>query len=703
MTGTTHYRIGRRLVWVTALCAGLLLLTLPLAQAQEDNINRQVAVGSAINATLDADNYAQVFTLAASSGDTITIDVSTEDEALAPVVMVTDQRGNLVVQDSDQETATTATLADVSIPATGTYYIIVMRGSGAEGDASGTFTLRLSGVQQVGGQSVALEDGGIAVELGWNAAVDLNLEVRDPVGGTVHAFNQGSPSGGTLDADTNVNCDTATADNPAETVAWPTGQVPAGSYEIIVHYMNGCDVGGPQEFNIATSVSGETAQTLSGTLNPSQKYLARLIVDADGAWRLENGGVNAGLDVTLFNSDIANAQPVAVGTTITGQITNADPAQAYTFDATSGTTVNIAAVAQNGSLDTFLALLGPDNTTLVTNDDLEDSTNSTIQQNLTVDGTYTVLVTRYGLTIGGTEGEYTLTVGTGGTTGEVTPGTTPVPADGTEDTSAALPEGFIEVSLTWLTNADLQLLVRDPAGDSVFDDEPQGARSGGILDQDGNRNCTDTTTTPVSYIYWPPARMVQGVYEVEVWFQSSCNDNTPVNFALTVNVQNQTVINTTNPISQDARYMITFTVASDGTATAGPGDFFNMETAASLNYQDDLETATPITYDSTVSGSITGQQEFVVYSFEGENGDAVTISMTGTGGTLDPALYLIEPSGTQIDFNDDIVASGESRNPNSSIQNKTLAFTGTYYIIATHYGLNVGGTEGTFNLSLVQE
>jgi hypothetical protein len=33
----------------------------------------------------------------------------------------------------------------------------------------------------------------------------------------------------------------------------------------------------------------------------------------------------------------------------------------------------------------------------------------------------------------------------------------------------------------------------------------------------------------------------------------------------------------------------------------------------------------------------------------------------------------------------------------------TLPSTGTYYIVATHYGLNVGGTQGTYNLTIVQD
>jgi len=53
-----------------------------------------------------------------------------------------------------------------------------------------------------------------------------------------------------------------------------------------------------------------------------------------------------------------------------------------------------------------------------------------------------------------------------------------------------------------------------------------------------------------------------------------------------------------------------------------------------------------------------------------------------------------------VTYNDD-ATPGENRN--SVISEATLASSGTYYIIATHYGLNFGGTQGTYTLTLVQD
>src|SRR5690606_16919848 len=130
--------------------------------------------------------------------------------------------------------------------------------------------------------------------------------------------------------------------------------------------------------------------------------------------------------------------------------------------------------------------------------------------------------------IGGTEGGYTLTLSTQAVS---------LPAE-----FVNLPRGSLEFRLIWNTAADMQLLVRDPSGESVFDDTPS-IRSGGTLAAQGNIGCRVSEGTPFSYIYWPtntPPR--PGVYEVDVWFQSDCGDASPVTFNLYVTYNGKEVI-----------------------------------------------------------------------------------------------------------------------------------------------------------------
>src|SRR5690606_30963756 len=104
-----------------------------------------------------------------------------------------------------------------------------------------------------------------------------------------------------------------------------------------------------------------------------------------------------------------------------------------------------------------------------------------------------------------------------------------------------LVRGDIEIALLWNTGADLQLLVRDPVGASVYDDVT-AINSGGQLALGGNANCVRAIGNPVSYIYWPTNTLRFGpneVYEIEVWYQNTCNDPTLVAPVLNVTVQGQ--------------------------------------------------------------------------------------------------------------------------------------------------------------------
>src|SRR5690606_18376752 len=114
------------------------------------------------------------------------------------------------------------------------------------------------------------------------------------------------------------------------------------------------------------------------------------------------------------------------------------------------------------SLDTLLPLLDSAGNVIGSNDDqAEGQTDSTTSNfRLFADETYTIVATRYGKDVGGTEGNYTLLLT--GPSGDLPE----------EVLNLGLPRGVVEIALSWNTNADLQLLVRDPRGDSVFDDTP---------------------------------------------------------------------------------------------------------------------------------------------------------------------------------------------------------------------------------------
>ena len=260
-----------------------------------------------------------------------------------------------------------------------------------------------------------------------------------------------------------------------------------------------------------------------------------------------------------------------------------------------------------------------------------------------------------------------------------------------------LAAGEIQVVLTWLTGADIQLLVRDPIGDSVFDDQPSVA-SGGTLALNGNVNCVRAAGNPASYIVWPQGFLRPGNYEVDVWYQSNCGDGTIVDATLSVIVRGQIVTVEQIRPSLDQHYVVAFTVNADGTASARLGGFATDE-ATTLQFQ--TETPVAITPNVVVVGQISDVNVFDTYSFTGTAGQRVIISNTSTAPTLDTKLFLIGPNGLQVAENDDGGVEGTTvRRSDAIIANFVLPETGSYTIVATRYATIDGGTTGGYNLTL---
>ncbi len=693
--------IGIALLAVLVAGMGVLL-------AQEGS--RQLISGVPRTASLDSETFAQTFWFQGLAGQAVTLFASTSDDELALALLLTDAEGDLLAQDSDPETPGSAAIANFALEQEGRYYVTVMRLSGAQGEGEGTFSLTFvladeeettavatptavateagAGEVPIAAQpSLVALDAGIQVSVSWNSTADLDLEVRDPFGNSIYWDNP-TAENAIYDRNVNANCQDTTADNPTEFINWSPGASPVGSYEVIVYYVQGCDNNAPVNLAINVVVDGEALDEITGTLLPGQEFLSSFRVSANGQAMPGPGGVNPGLALADTTRFLTGQIPIEPGSSVSGFIDGDNVYETYSFTGSAGSIITLRMDAISGNLDTLLYLLDPNGTVVASNDDALDTvevTDSEIaNQTLVSDGLYTVVATRYGQQYGGTEGEYTLTF-TGGEF-EVPPALA----------GLDLPGGSIEVSLLWNTNADLQLLVRDPAGASVYDDIPQ-INSGGVLAEDGNVNCVDTTTSPVSYIYWPPDRLPPGTYEVAVWYQNTCNDTTPVTFSLTVRVNGQVIISTTAQPSPGQTYLTNFTVDVNGFGSAGRGGF--IDGVSMLDLGQALAGAIPIGYGDTVSGTINQANKFVLYTFEGEAGDQVRIGMQATAGTLDTTLFLLSPDGAQLAMNDDAVVNETT---DSLIDTFTLPADGTYTIVATHYGLLYGGTSGTYNLSLTR-
>jgi hypothetical protein len=689
----------KRLLLVLVLLVGVV----SLVQAQENVL----VPGATVTGTLDATNRALVYTFSGTEGQTVNF-VLTGETGLQLALLVTDSAGQTLLQFADDQPSGPDTTDELSLPATGIYYVTIFVLPESE-VTEGTFQLAfvtegsapiegaVDGTTPVPANTDAvfvqptqiITTDGLDVTLTWDTVADMNLQVRDPNGETLYWDSTTTSNGGSFGFDVNGLCEVVTADEPTETASWPAGGLPTGSYEILVFYRQSCDdSSSPVSFRIGVNFNGQELTPITGSLTPpfanqESVFITSFDVATDGTVSSGAAGVYSPDTLPPGINDLRNsAVPIQLETPVNGSIVNEQPFQSYSFAGQEGEFVTATMTRTAGNLDTQLILLDPNGARIDFNDDVAFGiTDSAIRDRLLpLTGTYTLIATRYGKEIGGTEGNYILSIVTGSSAA--------VPQAVLD---LALPQGSIEISLVWNTPADLQLLVSDPSRASVYDDIPTIA-SGGALVASGNVGCRiPTSATPVSYTYWPDGLARAGTYEIEVWYQNDCQQNAPVQFTLTVEVNGRVVFNASaNPLPND-RYVTHFTLGTDGTVEAGPGGIVGgVEQVA---YQD--VSASPIIPGQPVTGEITAGDSFDVYTFDATAGDVVTIGMTQVSGTLDTRLLLVGPNGIQVAENDDVVLGEDT---NSVISQLELPDDGTYTVIATRYGLAFGGTVGQYRL-----
>ena len=697
MSGLNHtWRKGCLRALTTLLTLALVSFLPASAQAG----GQVLLSGASVAGTLGMESSAATAVFDAPSGATASLTLSGQGAPLA--LLVSDSAGNIVGSAADSE-ATGSVGMEIELATAGRYHAFVYFAPvGAPTETAWELGLALSdtpaeaATMTSGEPSLRLFNAGIDVRLSWIGAADLNLEVRDPTGEALHWNSRTTTNGGVFGFDANGLCEVLSP-NPVETAAWQPGYLSTGSYEIIIYYESACDAQtGAVQFTADVNVDGGSGQ-ISGALaapiaGQSSVYVARFEVADDGSAVVRPGGAFPSSRLTRLPDSYvraaAAAQTITRGESVGGAISNEQAVLAYRFAGVADEVVSIDMTAAEPNLDTLLQLVDPAGAIVNINDDAGGTTNSNISNaRLLSTGVYTIVATRYGMDHGGTVGAFELTLG------------------GATDTAASpasaldLPQGDIEVSVFWSSVADLQLLVRDPIGESVYDDNP-AVSSGGILAEDGNVNCVAAASgAPVSHVYWPPGRMRPGTYEVEVWYQNTCTEQPqPVDFALIIEVGGVPLVNQIQFPLPGQRFLTNFTIEPSGAATAGEAGFIDAG-SRTLAYQEEAFSPPAMPVGQLVSGVITNENTFDVYGFNGAAGDTVTISMAS--GTLDTNLYLISPGDRELAANDDAdpnLLSATGRSTDSLISEFVLPENGPYAIVATRYGNQYGGTIGVYSL-----
>jgi hypothetical protein len=115
--------------------------------------------------------------------------------------------------------------------------------------------------------------------------------------------------------------------------------------------------------------------------------------------------------------------------------------------------------------------------------------------------------------------------------------------------------GDVQITLTWESDADLDLHVTEPSGDEISYSDPGPTETGGQLDVDSNIGCENDGS--VENVFWPEGDMPLGEYTVEVhgFTVDGCGGG---DYTITAKVEGEEVLNETGSVGEDEEDVYTF-------------------------------------------------------------------------------------------------------------------------------------------------
>lgn len=108
--------------------------------------------------------------------------------------------------------------------------------------------------------------------------------------------------------------------------------------------------------------------------------------------------------------------------------------------------------------------------------------------------------------------------------------------DGVIDDGCGYGTGFIQVTASWDTGADIDLYVTGPLGDTLSFQRPS-TPSGARVDHSGRGDCVSMPNSQIENIRWVGQRPAGGIYGVEVHYWGECiTSGGPTNVTISVAV-----------------------------------------------------------------------------------------------------------------------------------------------------------------------
>jgi WD40 repeat protein/tetratricopeptide (TPR) repeat protein len=455
---------------------------------------------------------------------------------------------------------------------------------------------------------------------------------------------------------------------------------------------------------------GRTVYTDEDSGEGSNSLIRNYALPDDGSYTILPGGYSSSGAYTLALSE-ATAQSITFGELVRGDVKDS---VIWTFEGSAGQIVSIAMNEDDSGLDTLLTLNGPDGTTLRTDDNSGEGVNSLIRNYvLPEDGSYTILAGGHS-----SSGAYTLalseataqTIAFGDTVeGDVNDGVIwAFEGQAGQIVSVAMNEDH--------SGLDTLLTFSGPDGSTLCTDDNSGGDGNSlirnsILPQDGpytilpgGYSGSGAYTLTLSEAKDQPILLdepVEGdVSDGVVWtFEGQegqivsvamNEDDMGLDTWLTIVGPDGTVVRTDDDsgdgIGGTNSLIRNLVLPEDGLYTILPVGYSRTGAYTLLLTE---ETARPITSGEPVSGDIADD---VLWIFEGQAGQIVSIAMNEDGSGLDTRVTLRDPDGRYLRSDDN---SGDGSN--SMIRNVVLSKDGSYTIEAGGYG-----SSGAYTLLLTE-
>lgn len=144
------------------------------------------------------------------------------------------------------------------------------------------------------------------------------------------------------------------------------------------------------------------------------------------------------------------------------------------------------------------------------------------------------------------------------------------------------------------------------------------------------------------------------------------------------------------------RGVYTIVVARFGYGLGTTAGDYELEIARSGNSS---ESGSNVCYGDTVASTIRDDEDELFYTFIASQGDIIDVTMRQRSGDLDPYLRVVQVVNGQpvvLEESDDVPGLGLD----ARIEGFVIPTDGTYIIIASRYGVDIGTSTGGFTLSL---